>query len=109
MMMNVDEFKLDDTDTALVIKQDMTTEMYLPKLDDNDAVSTEDNQNVYITMAIMLAMNDDDFRALIQKKINIIFQSLDTEEADNVDPDPSPCPGCPGCAGSYTPETPEEE
>ncbi len=96
-------FELDDGDAAVIIKADMTTELVVPKMDDEDEINFGENQNIFITLAIGACMGDDDFREIIQAKLNTMFETMDppptepppTEPEDA--PDGPSCDGCQGC------------
>jgi len=105
-------FKLDDRDAAIVIKHDMTTEVIIPKLDDAEHVTFEDNQNIFITLAISGAMSDQNFRDVISAKLDEMFTKAEEDgvggsggESESEDESESECdadqedPGCGGCKG----------
>jgi hypothetical protein len=110
-MINNDNYELAEEDAALVIKPDMTTELVIPKMDDDAAIKFEENQNVFICLAIGACMSDPDFRKIIQAKLSCMFETVepgDGSVTDQEDPggtsgstddeqeDPS-CGGCKGC------------
>jgi hypothetical protein len=99
-------FKLDDRDAAIIIKHDMSTEVIIPKLDDAEHVTFEDNQNIFITLAISGAMSDDNFREVISAKLDEMFTKAEEDGVGGFDaPDDTPdcdtddpsCGGCQGC------------
>jgi hypothetical protein len=93
------DFKLDADDAALIFKKDLSTEMYLPNFDSEEVVDFDENQNVYVAIAISLALNDEDFRSIIGNKINTILQASEVSSEG----------GCSGCGGNYHSEDCEEE
>jgi len=93
--MDKETFELDANDAAIIIKQDMSTEIVIPKMDDADSINFEENQNIFITLAISGAMGDDDFRAIISAKLDEMFAQVD--ETASCDPNEPGCPGCQGC------------
>jgi len=93
--MDKETFELGANDAAIIIKQDMSTEIVIPKMEDEDNITFEENQNVFITLAISAAMSDDDFRALISAKLDEMFTK--TDEDASCDPNDPGCPGCQGC------------
>ena len=100
--MKNNEFKLDAEDVALVIKKDMSTELYLPNLPDDVKLDPNDNQNVFVLIAINLAMRDQKFTEMISEKMDIIFATADmvSEEEEGKGCSPTACGECPGC-GSF--------
>ena len=93
------KFELEDADAAIIIKPDMTTELVIPKMDDDAEIKFDENQNIFITLAIGACMGDDDFRKLIQVKLDSMFENIEPVAADDsCDPDEEG-PGCGGCKG----------
>lgn len=104
-------FNLDDKDAAIIIKHDMTTEVIIPKLEDSEHVAFEDNQNIFITLAISGAMGDDNFKELISAKLDEMFKKAEEDGhgsvTDQEDPggtsgladDEQEGPSCGGCKG----------
>lgn len=90
--MNNEDFKLESDDAAIIFKKDLTTEMYLPNFDPEAVVDFDDHQNVYIAIAISLALNDDDFREIINHKLGVIFSASEIVSDDM----PKGCTGCGG-------------
>ncbi len=99
--MDKETIEIGMNDAAIIIKQDMSTEIIIPKMEDEDNITFEENQNVFITLAISAAMSDDNFRALISAKLDEMFTkveedgSCDTDSPDS--PDSPDCGGCQGC------------
>lgn len=94
--MNNDEFKLDALDAAIVITKDMSVNMYLPKISDEETVNVDDNQNVFVIMAMMMSLDDPEFREWISKKIDMILAASD---AMCTPPEGGCDGGCCGCGG----------
>jgi len=95
-------FELDDGDAAVIIKADMTTELVIPKMDDDDEINFSENQNIFITLAIGACMGDQDFRKIIQVKLDTMFEkvepeSTEPEDVPECDTDGPDCGGCQGC------------
>jgi len=103
-MKNNKDFELDDDDAAIVFKKDMSTELYIPHAGEDDAqVSFEEDQNIFVAIAIMAATNDKEFRELITRKMDEIFSKVDPAEDEEGCP-PSNCDSCCGCGPEETPE-----
>ena len=95
--MDKETFELGLNDAAIIIKQDMSTEIVIPKMEDEDSITFEENQNVFVTLAISAAMSDKNFRELISAKLDEMFTEADKAgECDADQEDPS-CGGCKGC------------
>jgi hypothetical protein len=99
--MDKQTFELGDNDCAIVIKQDMSVEMVLPKMADEDRIDGREHQNVYITMAITASMADKPFKEVINAKLDEMFKTLSKEEAETAAVVPtcacgseSTCEGC---------------
>lgn len=100
--MDKKKFELEDGDAAVIIKADMTTELVIPKMDDDDEINFGENQNIFITLAIGACMADDDFREIIQAKLNTMFETVEPaptepDDAPECDTDGPSCGGCQGC------------
>jgi len=95
--MSDNTFTLKDDGAAILFNKDMTTELVLPKMSDDETVDFSDNQNIFIAMAISAAMHDPEFRELIGKKLDVMFAKI--EASDEVVPScDSPEGGCGGCS-----------
>ena len=95
--MDKTSFDLDANDCAIIFKEDMTTELILPKISDDETVEFETNQNIFVAMAISASMNDDAFRELVSQKLDEMLSYVEpsTEEVSSCDPS-----GCgTGCCG----------
>jgi hypothetical protein len=91
---------LGEKDCAMIFKQDMSSELIIPKFADEEPITWEENQNMFLAIAISAAMSDADFRAVISKKIGEIMEKSHPETAacdpgDGSDKDCSA--GCCGC------------
>lgn len=82
--MSKQTFDLGDKDCALIIKQDMVTEMVLPIFEPDVLVSWEENQNMFLTIAIRAVMDQDDFRKIIADKIEEIMTGMSPDEDPSV-------------------------
>ena len=102
-MKSNEEFELDADDAAIVFKKDMSTEIYIPKVKEDDLVNFDENQNVFVSIAIMSSMNDVEFRDLISKKMDELFTKMTSEEEEEKCP-PSNCGSCCGCGPEETKE-----
>lgn len=63
-------FELDGKDCALVLKSNMEIEIVLPKFTDDEVVDFDENQNVFVAMAIASLFNDDDFKEMVGERID---------------------------------------
>jgi len=107
--MNDRTFELEGKDCAIIIKENMSTEVIIPKLAEDQNVTWEDNQNMFITIAISASMGQADFREVITKKLDeIMAQAV---PATRCGTEETGCPGsCPGgCAGSAPQDVPAVE
>jgi len=95
--MDKNTFELEDNDAAIIIKADMSTEVVLPKMGDDENISFEEHQNVFITLAISGSMGDADFRKIIQNKLDEMFTKTADECGDESPCCPSDGGGCQGC------------
>jgi hypothetical protein len=66
-------FDLGPNEAALIFKQDMSIEMVLPKLEDDEEVNFDDNQNIFVAMAIGSLTDNPNFRQLVGGKLNEIL------------------------------------
>ena len=94
--MDKNTFELGDSDAAIIFKQDMSTEIVLPEMANDEAISFEEHQNMFVAIAISGSMGDDDFRKVISAKLDTMFKKTE-EDAGSCDTDDSGCPGCKGC------------
>ena len=85
------EFNLDATSAALIFNQDMSTELVLPKIEDTETVDFEENQNLFIAMAIASLLDDQGFRNYVAAKLETMFETMDDIKS-------SAEGGCSGCA-----------
>lgn len=88
-MTDINDFKLGDDDAAIVFKDDMSVEMFLPNWADDINIDIEKHQNFYVTVAIMASLDDPAFRAVISKKIEAIMEAAHAESEVDLE-----LPGC---------------
>ena len=81
-------YELESTSASIIFNQDMTTELMLPKVSDDEVVDFEENQNIFVAIAIASLMDDPQFRTMVGERMNHILSQADTE---------SGCSGC--CSG----------
>lgn len=93
-------FDLEANAAAIVFHSDMGTELILPKMDDEETVDFESNQNIFVAMAVVSLLDDDGFRKYVQTKLETMFETSEALREDNENPT-SGCPsgGCGSCAG----------
>ena len=96
--MDKNTFELGDNDAAIIFKQDMSTEIMLPNMGDDETIDFEKHQNIFVAIAISGSMGDDDFRKVIGAKLDTMFNKADEMKAADEDTS-SVCPssGCAGC------------
>ena len=82
-------FDLDATSAAILFHKDLSTELILPKLDDEEVVDFEENQNLFIAMAVASLMDDDGFRNYVAMKLNTMMETADALREDEIQ-----CGGC---------------
>ena len=90
-------FDLNATSAAIIINQDMSMEIILPKLDDGEKVDLVENQNIFIAMAIASLADSEEFRKLVSARVDTMLEAasaLNEDEENN--PPITPCGGCPG-------------
>ncbi len=97
-------FNLEADEAAIVFHKDMSTELILPKITDDETVDFEEYQNIFIAMAISASMSDPKFRELVGEKLNEMFKVVGSsitvgQSSDEKVPscDPSDCDK--GCCG----------
>lgn len=94
-MKNNKDFRLDADDAVIVFKKDMSTEIYVPNVgDENAQVNFEEHQHIFVAIAIMAMTNDPDFRELVSRKMDTLFTQENAEPCA-----PSSCGGCGGGCG----------
>jgi hypothetical protein len=64
--MKTDELKIPEKSAALIIHEDFSTELHLPKQKDNDIV--HDNSIAIVLLGILFTKQDEDFLNLIIEK-----------------------------------------
>ena len=90
-------FDLEATSAAIIFNQDMGVELILPKMSEEDVVSIDDNQNIFVAMAIVTLADDPKFREFVSMRMKTM---LDTAEAlaedEKNNPPITPCGSCSG-------------
>jgi hypothetical protein len=84
-----DRYFLGRTDAAIVFHEDMSFEMVLPKMSDDDTVDS--NSNTFFVIALALAMRRPEFMEMVDDQRAMMQRQM--EEGC------SPEDGCPGCGG----------
>lgn len=95
--MDKTNFDLEATSAAILFHQDMSTELILPKMGDEEQVDFEANQNLFIAMAIVSLLDDAGFREYVGTKLNTMFETAEALNEDVVECSPTSCAG--GCCG----------
>jgi len=91
-------FNLKATSAAIIINQDMSMEVILPKLEDGENVDLVENQNIFISMAIASLADSEDFRKLVSARVDTMLEAAGAmAEDDKNNPPITPCDG--GCSG----------
>jgi len=89
-----EDFKLENEDCALIIKKDMTTEVVIPKFRDNEDITWEENQNMFVVIAIAASMDNPEFTAIVTKKLDEIMSQAKSEDCGG-----EAAPSCGSCCG----------
>ena len=90
-------FDLDAEDCAIIFKKDMSSELVLPEIKEDETVDFNENQNVFVAMAISASLNDPAFREIVGKRLDEMFAQVEASTEEVPPCDPSGCPG--GCCG----------
>ncbi len=90
-------FDLEAEDCAIIFKKDMSSELVLPNITDDETVDFGKNQNVFVAMAISASLNDPKFREIISKKLDEMFVQAEASSEEVPPCDPSDCGGT--CCG----------
>jgi len=101
-----DQYVLHEKDAAIVFHDDMSFEMVLPKMGENDVVDS--NSNTFFVIALALAMRRPEFMEMIDEQRSMMQKQMEEECS------PAPEGGCSGCGGTCghnieSEETPDEE
>jgi hypothetical protein len=91
-------FSMGSKDCAIIIKEDMSSEMIIPKFADDEHVGWEEHQNLFITVAISSSMGEPDFREVITKKLDEMMTMNSKAEGGSGDCTPTDG-GIDGCTG----------
>lgn len=84
--MDKTNFDLDADSAAIIFHKDMSTELILPKMEDNEDVSFDEHRNIFMAIAVAALLDDEDFRKLAQSKIETMFETAKIMmEADDED------------------------
>ena len=98
LIMEKTNFELEAEDCVIVFKKDMTTELILPEIADDESIDFKVNQNVFVAMAISASMNDAGFRKIVGEKLDEMFKMVESSNEKVPSCDPSDCDkGC--CEG----------
>jgi hypothetical protein len=89
-------FDLEATSAAIIFNKDMSTELVLPKMSDEEVVDFEENQNLFIAMAIASLLDDAGFRNYVSMKLETMFETMDAIRENNKG-------GCSDCGGGCCP------
>ncbi len=90
-------FDLEAEDCAIIFKKDMSSELVLPAISDDETVDFEENQNVFVAMAISASLNDPKFREIVGAKLDEMFAEVEASTEEVPSCDPSDCGGT--CCG----------
>ena len=100
-------FELENEDCALVIKKDMTTELVIPKFGDNADITWQENQNMFVAIAIAASMDNPEFMAIVSKRLDEIMAQAGNDKSESCGTEAAP--GCGSCCGCGTKEEPTDE
>ena len=84
---------------VLILNNDMSTRIALPAMKDGDTVDFDKNKNVFVAIAIAALLEDDEFKKLIETKLDTMIGGLDGDCGSE-----SNCGGCCGCDVQKKPE-----
>jgi hypothetical protein len=87
-------FDLEANEAALIFKEDLSIEIVLPSVGDDEKVDVDKNQNIFVAIAIAASADNPMFRHVISNKMDEMLNG--------------PQAGCGGCCGCDTKE-PEED
>jgi hypothetical protein len=67
--------ELNDADCALVIEKDLTTKLYLPKMDEETLINRNDNANIFYIVTLLSLINDsEEFQELIETEMTKLME-----------------------------------
>ena len=93
-------FDLDAHEAALIFKKDFSIELVIPKMDDNEEVDFNENQNIFVAMAMAALADHPLQRQLVGAKLDEML-GMTKDEGEGCSPE-----GCAGgCCGSAPPTT----
>lgn len=107
--MDDNKFDLSKTSAAIIFNQDMSVELMLPKMSDDETIDFDTNQNIFVAMAITSLVDDPDFRRFVGGKMQKMLETADgMRKADEEAPmcSPNSCEG--GCCGPKGGNEPDE-
>ena len=78
-------FDLKADSAAFIFHSDMSTELILPKMDDEETVDFDTNQNIFISMAIASLLDDEGFRKYVGTKLETMLETADALREDTDD------------------------
>ena len=78
-------FDLKADSAAIIFHSDMSTELILPKMDDEETVDFDTNQNIFISMAIVSLLDDEGFRKYVGTKLETMLETADALREDTDD------------------------
>lgn len=83
--MKTNTYELGPDDAAFIVRKDMTIEIVVPKMEEQETINYEDNQNIFLVLATAAAVEEDKFQGVISEKLDEMFEALaDLSEADLV-------------------------
>ena len=94
--MEKSNFELAADEAALIFKKDMSIEIVIPNMKDEETVDFEENQNMFVAMAIAASSDSPLFRQVIGEKLEeMLGGSGGVEDPHDGGVD---CDGCQGCS-----------
>ena len=74
--MKKNTYELGPDDAAFIVRKDMTIEIVVPKMEEDETINYDDNENIFLVLAIAAAMEEESFQDVISDKLDEVFESL---------------------------------
>lgn len=96
--MDKTNFDLPADAAAIIFHQDMGTELIIPKMDDEETVTLDDHQNIFVAMAVASLLDDEGFRKYVAGKLETMLETAGAlREGEDEEAPCCPSTGCAGC------------
>ena len=90
-------FDLEADAAAIIFHKNMSSEIVLPDISDEETVDVYENQNMFVAMAILSLLDDEGFRKYVGAKLDDMLKTADNLKEDAVDAEDCPAGGCACC------------